>query len=233
VGSLRTKLKARSHRKLKAKVDKKVAAAMARAESEREKWGRTNDAETKRAHGEKLSRQERQLLKQQGRAVKKAAAEEGQLKLVKAKRHKEFLEKAATRSKELMLSHLCAIAIQSAWRGASAREALRLAEEYHNRAFTSATPPSATNHSSGGGGSGVVQLRRPSQPSDFLSPTTQIAVDCHAADMANEDSDADAEVEAGKGKADTLQTQMQTQKSLISPSLMQMVEANHQAVMSP
>lgn len=234
VGSLRTKLKARSHRKLKAKVDKKVAAAMARAESEREKWGRTNDAETKRAHGEKLSRRERQLLKQQGRAVKKATAEEEQLKLAKAKRHKEFLEKAATRSKELMLSHLCAIAIQSAWRGASAREALRLAEEYHNRAFTSATPPSATNHSSGGGGSGVVQLRRPSQPSDFLSPTTQIAVDCHAADMANEDSDADAEVEAGKGKADTLQTQMQTQKkSLISPSLMQMVEANHQAVMSP
>lgn len=168
--------------------------------------------------------------------MKKATAEEEQLKLAKAKRQKEFLEKAATRSKELMLSHLCAIAIQSAWRGASAREALRLAEEYHNRAFTSATPPSATNHSSGGGGSGVVQLRRPSQPSqpsDFLSPTTQIAVDCHAADMANEDSDADAEVEAGKGKADTLQTQMQTQKSLISPSLMQMVEANHQAVMSP
>merc|ERR1719182_195332 len=94
VGSLRTKLKARSHRKLKAKVDKKLAAAMARAESEREKWGRTNDAETKRAHGEKLSRRERQLLKQQGRAVKKAAAEEEQFKLAKAKRHKEFLEKA-------------------------------------------------------------------------------------------------------------------------------------------
>merc|ERR1719182_129035 len=94
VGSLRTKLKARSHRKLKAKVDKKVAAAMARAESEREKWGRTNDAETKRAHGEKLSRRERQLLKQQGQAVKKAAVEEEQLKVAKAKRHKEFLEKA-------------------------------------------------------------------------------------------------------------------------------------------
>jgi len=134
-----------------------------------------------------------------------------------------------------MLSHLCAIAIQSAWRGASAREALRLAEEYHNRIFTSSTDAETAATDSVCNGGNVVQLRQPSQPKDFFSPTTQIAVDCHAASMADADAEAAGRATDSKGGAPLQQTQSQTQthKSLISPGLMQMVEANHQTVMSP
>jgi hypothetical protein len=90
-GSIRTKLKARSERKIHRKADKKTNKALARAEKQEKKW-------------------KAQVAKEESEAATEAH-----------ERQKAFMAKAASRSKDLMLQHLCAIAIQSAWRSASVR----------------------------------------------------------------------------------------------------------------
>jgi len=98
-GALRSKFKQRSDRKIQKKADKRVDKAIARAETEKKKW-----------------------LKQVKQEEKEEAA-------AATERQKAFMAKAASRSKELMLKHLCAISIQSSWRSACARAQLKESKE--------------------------------------------------------------------------------------------------------
>merc|ERR1712072_530268 len=90
-GSIRTKLKARAERNIHRKADKKTNKALARAEKQEKKW-------------------KAQVAKEEAEAAAEAL-----------EKQKAFMAKAASRSKDLTLQHLCAIAIQSAWRSASVR----------------------------------------------------------------------------------------------------------------
>lgn len=98
-GALRSKFKQRSDRKIQKNADKRVDEAMARAEKEKKKW-----------------------LKQVEQEEKEEAA-------AATERQKAFMAKAASRSKKLMLQHLCAISIQSSWRSACARAQLNESKE--------------------------------------------------------------------------------------------------------
>jgi len=98
-GSLRTKLKARTERKTHKKADKRVDKALARAEKEKKKW------------------------------LAKVEKEEEEEVAAARERKEAFMAKAALRSKDILLQHLCAIAIQSAWRGNSVRKQVKVGGE--------------------------------------------------------------------------------------------------------
>lgn len=118
-GSIRTKLKARAERKIHRKADKKTNKALARAVKQEKKW-------------------KAQVAKEEAEAAAEAL-----------EKQKAFMAKAASRSKDLMLQHLCAISIQSAWRSASVRNHVNTA------------------------GNGIDRIDR----AEILSPATQKAVD--------------------------------------------------------
>jgi len=106
--SIRNGLKARRERKqqkkatkIHKKADKLVDKAMAKAEAERLKWLAQVKEEEEE---EEEERRERQLA---------------------------WMKKAASRSKDLMLQHLCATSIQAAWRSRIVRHRLQTEEEYH------------------------------------------------------------------------------------------------------
>jgi len=104
-GSISQKIRQVSDARIQKKANKKVDKALARAEAEKIKW--------------------------MHQAVKEEQEGQAALRL----RREQFLRKGAARSKDLMLQHLCAIAVQRAWRSRSTRkqkEALPAALQYND-----------------------------------------------------------------------------------------------------